>query len=994
MKPSSMKYNPAFLGDEALIESFVARRAELERILEVIRENTADANQHLLIIGPRGIGKTTLVLRSAAEIRTEPELSSQWYPIVFGEETYLANTPAEFWLEALFHLGEQTGDARWQRAYEELRLERDENRLRGRALAQLMDFADEQGLRLVLVVENLNMLFREQLGGDGAWVLRQTLMNEPRLMLLGTATSRFQEMDEYNEALYELFRTFELEPLDEAEAEALWTSITGQGTTSTQIRPLQILTGGNPRLIRILSEFAANTSFRSLMDDLTRLVDEHTEYFKHHLDNLPPQERKVFVALADLWDPSTARTVAEAARLDVNVTSALLKRLVERGAVTTPYKRGRAQYYQVAERMYNIYHLMRRRGPAASRVHAVVRFMVSLYRDEDLVRTTQLLVEEAVGLGREQRREHFLAYEAILSHTQEPQMIRRLVEATRFALEAMPDAPESVLRLVGINALPSALLKLRVEDVDDPKTLLQLADALSQQPDRVEEAESAFQKALSKDPQNAAAWTHFGFFLSARKQSPEQAVEALNHGLTLNPENAHAWSNYGAALHQLGRAEEALDAYDRALALEPDTVFAWCNRGAILDDLRRTEEALESLDRALALSPENVAAWLNRATILARLGRHEEALQACDRVLALLAGSKFSWSEHGFVLGYFDFNEERPDSWDRAFDTDPVEAYVLSERGIILRRLGRNVEALDSFDRALVLNANSSPQWGNRGAVLGLLGRMDEALDAFDHALRLDAENVAALYNKGLVLQRMGRKQEGVECYDQALTLEPENVALLLRRGFLNRELSRFEKAKDDFRNAFDFAGDDAKTAATMLLMVLLEDLHRPDEALETARACVQRFNDSADALNSIAWVFFKGGRKEDATEAEAWARRAVDLDPGNGFLRHTLACLIGAQDRWKEAFEHAVIFLTDHEMLRAGLSEVIDFFIEAVAAGHKNEVLRVIQASGAVEALEPLIVAVRRIDGAEVNVAREILEVSNDVMARIEARRMEVAKR
>ncbi len=65
----AMKYNPAFLTDEALIDFFVARHVELDLILETIRENTDESNQHILIIGPRGIGKTMLVLRVAAEIR-------------------------------------------------------------------------------------------------------------------------------------------------------------------------------------------------------------------------------------------------------------------------------------------------------------------------------------------------------------------------------------------------------------------------------------------------------------------------------------------------------------------------------------------------------------------------------------------------------------------------------------------------------------------------------------------------------------------------------------------------------------------------------------------------------------------------------------------------------------------------------------------------------------------------------------------------------------
>jgi len=189
------KYNPAFLSPEELIRSFVVRHTELELIVQVIRENTGDSNQHVLVIGPRGIGKTMLVLRVVEQIRAEEDLQGCWYPLVFGEESYQVSTPGEFWLEALFHLAHKTGEERWRQTYKELRDERDEERLRERALAQLMDFADGEGKRVLLVVENFNMLLGEQISDSDAWKLRHTLLHEPRVMLLATATSRFEEID-------------------------------------------------------------------------------------------------------------------------------------------------------------------------------------------------------------------------------------------------------------------------------------------------------------------------------------------------------------------------------------------------------------------------------------------------------------------------------------------------------------------------------------------------------------------------------------------------------------------------------------------------------------------------------------------------------------------------------------------------------------------------------------------------------------------------------
>ncbi len=277
MSKRIVKYNPAFLSNEELVRSFVVRHAELELIEQVLRENVTKSNQHVLVIGPRGIGKTMLVLRVVEDVRTEKDLSKRWYPLVFSEESYQVTTPGEFWLEALFHLGQKTGEDRWKQTYRELSSEQDESRLRERALGQLMDFADNQGKRILLVVENFNMLLGEQLSDSDGWALRHTLLNEPRVMLLATATSRFKEIDNCGKPMFEQFRTLELKPLDKKDCRVLWTSVTGKKTSDKRVRPLQILTGGNPRLLAIVSTFAVRMSLKELMSDLMQLVDEHTE---------------------------------------------------------------------------------------------------------------------------------------------------------------------------------------------------------------------------------------------------------------------------------------------------------------------------------------------------------------------------------------------------------------------------------------------------------------------------------------------------------------------------------------------------------------------------------------------------------------------------------------------------------------------------------------------------------------------------------------------
>ena len=401
MNPRVFKYNPALLSEEELQAYFVVRQTDLEQILRVIRDNISDdenPNQHVLVIGPRGSGKTTLVLRTAMEIRQDSEMNEVWYPLRFPEESYEVSTPGEFWLEALYHLAGQTGEDRWRQTWQDLTKESDETRLRERALAQLLDFADEQKKKILLIVENMNMLFCDQLDDNDAWKLRHTLMHESRLMLLGTATNRFDGIEKTDRAFYELFKLHQLSPLTTEECNLVWERVAGKALDGEQIRPIHILTGGNLRLLTIIAKFGAQYSFRQLLDELVNLVDEHTEYFKSHLDSLAATERKVYLALANLWDPSSAREIAQAARMDVNKTSAFLKRLCEKGAVDILPK-GKGRFYMLAERMYNIYYLMRRSG-AGGRVKATINFMIGMYGEESAI---QLLLSEVASFEAEDR---------------------------------------------------------------------------------------------------------------------------------------------------------------------------------------------------------------------------------------------------------------------------------------------------------------------------------------------------------------------------------------------------------------------------------------------------------------------------------------------------------------------------------------------------------------------------------------------------------------
>ena len=379
------KFNPGLLqSDTELIEQFVVRQGELDIVLEVLRGNIDSPScQHALLVAPRGQGKTMLLARVAAELRTDENLSAHLFAVQFMEESLEVFTLADFWLETLFHLAKET-ESSYPELSRELHLTRDdltgrynEARLEDQAFAAVMDAADRLNKQLVLMVENLQAL-SQSVDEDFGWKLRKVLQCEPQIILLGTATSRFAALDDITQPFFEFFHIVSLEPLGTMACQRLWEMVSGQSVAKREIRPLEILTGGNPRLLVIVAAFAGHRSFHQLMEDLVTLIDEYTEYFRGHLDVLAKTERRVYLAVIDLWQPSTTAEVAARARMDIRTVSTMLGRLRERRAIGIEDS-GPKRLYAASERLYCIYYKLRRERDQAGLVRLLLQFMTAFY---------------------------------------------------------------------------------------------------------------------------------------------------------------------------------------------------------------------------------------------------------------------------------------------------------------------------------------------------------------------------------------------------------------------------------------------------------------------------------------------------------------------------------------------------------------------------------------------------------------------------------------
>ena len=915
MVVSARKYNPGFLSDDELVASFCVRTSEFESIVGLLRECTGSSNPHQIVIGPRGSGKTSLLLRVAAELRRDAGLSSGFFPIVFAEESYEVATAGEFWLECLSRLAVQApcreGDPDLSRTCEDLRTIQDDRILAERCLATLLDFSDREGKRLVLMVENLNMMFRDMADPDAGWRLRKILQTEPRIMLIASATSRFAEIDNPDHALYDLFRVVTLRPLNTNECAVLWETVSGRCPPPRTIRSLEILSGGSPRLLAIVARFGAERCFRELMADLLDLVDDHTEYFKSHIESLPAQERRVYLALAELWKPATTREVADRSRLETSKCSAQLTRLIDRGVVQVAGGSARRKQYYLSERLYNIYYLMRRsRGPDRL-VEALVRFMESYYSPRELRDIGARIVNEAQSLGTEMRAmsrsalARMMDLPALAGYREE--LLAMIVHARTEAIDRGSVSPD-------VTNTESAVVRPKQDwtgrlhgDTQEPveRTVTALLDraATLHSQNRTEDALAVYDELVSQFGKSekpallelvALALINKGttFGRLSRLEDALVAYEEVvrrfgdSDAPALLETVAMALLNKGAVSRGLDKVTEALATYDEVVRrfgesdvpdlLKP-VAIALLDKAATLDGLHRTADVLATYDEVVyrfgesdtpALLDRVAKALVIKSTILGGLNRQEDALAGCEEVVR-----RFGESDRPTLL-------------------DEV-ATALVYKGVTLGVLNRKEEALTACEEVIrrfgesersTLLEQVAMALVHKGWALSDLHRSSEALAAYDEVVHrfgrgkrvvFPDQVVMALVSKGSALQILSRLEEALTTYDQVVRRfgEGEGPVVLdqvatayLNKGLVLDDLSRKEEALTAYEEAIRRFGDGntpilAEYAAKALTykVFTLGELNRQEDVLAACDEMVRRFGDSRvpNVLELVAKTLF-----------------------------------------------------------------------------------------------------------------------------------------
>ena len=939
-------YNPAQLTPEELKASFVAREETLTELLRVIvGQRPGRPCQHMMLIGPRGMGKTTLGLRFLYAVEDDPNLAAQWQPVVFHEESYGIGNLAEFWLTALQHLTRATGDPRWaDRADALSEDEGDTQRLAAYALAALLDFSEASGKRLILFIENLDAIFGQLRSERELHALRASLIELPEILLLGSANAVFEAIRDYGQPFYEFFRLFTLEGLEPADARRMLEAVAHSegrpeiaatmGREHGRLEIIRRLTGGNPRLLVLSCRMLIESPLGSAIEDLEQLIDEQTPYFKARIEDLPVQARKVFHCLSEGWRPMLAKEVAGAAKLSSSHASAQLKQLLEKGyAREVRLPGGKRARYEVSDRFYNIYYLLRFSRTGRDRLERLVAFLHDLFGPA--------------------------------------------------GMRTMYPAALAALRADGLHTAASDLLGV-------------LAPYVAGDP-HFEGREDWQREALSIVADRAGP------------NAPvfQTIQEAFADGQRANESQFEEWMKRGAEFGEAGSLAKAEAAFRRAAEIQSDSVAAWLGLSSALARQRRFGEAGNILhcvlERVGTESSEEVRVLtfttrLLKGIAFVELGQREDAIaifeQASECVdpddsIQLRSAAAMVSGLSGSFLVELNREEEAIAAWQRASERiridDPAElrhtaAKAIAASGGILDRLGRDEEAISA--RELVAR----------------YVRPDDSEELRRLAVNALAANGSDLVDRSRYKEAAGFLERVTEYIraDDSAEMRHLAVGTTSLRGVVLSELGNHDHLTAGGQLAVDFVHRDdpieLRHMTAKALALAAANLSLQGRYGETESVCRTATDIDPDCDESwIVWAqaILNQNDTDRLPEAQQHASRAVELAPENPDALRTLSNILAGRGEWTEALdqlEHA-LSITRSNSQKQEVTGLTESLIRAVAAGHERRVMDMMEAVGLAESMEPLWHAIRAELGEELEpLPTEIMIAVTEIRQRFSA--------
>lgn len=742
------------MSSETLENTLVQRHAVVDRLVEIFEESALRESKHnVLLVGPRGIGKSHLVSLVYQRLKAKQHLADKLVIAYLKEDEWGITSYLDFLL-------------RIHRAALDLEMQQP-----GQPVGELSKLSQGQaenqvwcslrsllGTRtLLLIVENLDAIF-EKIGEQGQRQWRALLQTQPQWAILATTPGLFSGVSRQISPFYGFFEVIHLQPLSFDDALALMYKLarhngndkivdflsTAEGRA--RLRAVQHLAGGNHRIFVIFYDFLSQRDSEHFVAPLLKTVDALTPYYQSQMDRLSPQQQKIVNFLCEYRRPATVTTIASNCLTTHQTAASQLKQLL-RARYLRVDRVGREAFYELAEPLLRI--CVEAKTHSERPLHLLVDFIRYWFSREELEHKLS-----DIGSSRDPHKSYFMA-----------------------ALGEY-DAQDAHVHLTPEIASLCGALNL---DEGSPEQLRSQAEELSE---------------LSKIAED---WYHYTRGLVWLDRGAE-AVPILEHELAKHAGNVELLRSLASAHANAGSVELAEQYLDRAIEASPRSGYLMYQKALLLVQTDRLKEALSACEEAVAFDPD-----LGRiiAVEKSRIFLKTREFQRIDDVLSPFIKEKVVMPEmlvlYGISLVEQSEGAEGLKYFEMATASCPNYLYAWVNKGILLCRLERYNDALVALTHALSLNPSSEMLQHYRcGALIKT------------HQYALAAQTASAgdlthnLFHELLAISNSRPKQGKLQ--EQLLKLKDADESESWQSAFLGGLVEFASFAASNFKSRKDFA--------------------------------------------------------------------------------------------------------------------------------------------------------------------------------------------
>ncbi|XP_077528766.1 protein O-mannosyl-transferase Tmtc3-like isoform X2 [Haemaphysalis longicornis] len=329
---------------------------------------------------------------------------------------------------------------------------------------------------------------------------------------------------------------------------------------------------------------------------------------------------------------------------------------------------------------------------------------------------------------------------------------------------------------------------------------------------RFEEAEAAFWKAKDLlprpkpgEPYKARiAPNHLNVFLnlanliSKNSSRLEEADSLYRQAISMRVDYIQAYINRGDILIKLNRTKDAQEVYERALELDatnPDILY---NLGVVFLEQGRPGDALTYFNKALELDPDHEQALMNSAILIQESGNSKLRHLAFQRLELLLRKGKANERVY-FNLGMLSMDDKKVEDAERWFHS-AIQAKAdfrsaLFNLALLLTDSDRPLEAVPHLQRLL----QSHPDHIKGLILLGdiyinHMKDLDKAQQCYERILSLEPLHVQALHNLCVVQVERGALFEAEACLLKALKLAPAESYVAKHLAIVRNRIRKYQE--------------------------------------------------------------------------------------------------------------------------------------------------------------------------------------------------------